>query len=78
MSVPSPCIQVCAMSQATGLCQGCWRTLDEIAAWGTLSDADKLLVWRALRSRKQAALRPPGGSDTNAAGDAAGKPLSDT
>ncbi len=77
MSVPSPCIQVCAMSQATGLCQGCWRTLDEIAAWSTLSDADKLQVWRALRARKQAALRSPGGGGADAAGDAAGNTLRD-
>ena len=77
MPVASPCIQVCAMSQATGLCQGCWRTLVEIAAWSMLSDADKRQVWRALRSRKQAALRPPGGVGANAAGDAAGKAPSD-
>ena len=30
-NVPSPCISVCRMDEATGLCQGCWRTLGEIA-----------------------------------------------
>jgi len=31
--VASPCINVCRMSQETALCEGCLRTLDEIAAW---------------------------------------------
>ncbi len=40
------------MNAATGLCRGCWRTLEEIASWGALGDADKLLVWRRIRARK--------------------------
>ena len=30
--VQSPCINICKMDAANGLCTGCWRTLDEIAA----------------------------------------------
>ncbi len=52
MSVPSPCIQVCAMDEASGLCRGCQRTLDEIAAWSALSDAEKLRVWKRIRARR--------------------------
>ncbi|MDE1951441.1 MAG: DUF1289 domain-containing protein [Betaproteobacteria bacterium] len=55
MSVPSPCIQICAMDTTSGYCQGCWRTLDEIAAWSTLSDPDKLRLWRVLRQRRETA-----------------------
>ncbi|MHB1666866.1 MAG: DUF1289 domain-containing protein [Thiomonas sp.] len=55
MSVPSPCIQICTMDTTSGYCQGCWRTLDEIAAWSTLGDADKLRVWRVLRQRRKTA-----------------------
>ena len=29
----SPCIKVCVIDPASGLCTGCWRSLDEIAAW---------------------------------------------
>ena len=32
--VPSPCISVCRMDAVTGWCEGCFRTLDEIAGWG--------------------------------------------
>ena len=35
----SPCIGVCAM--AGDVCVGCGRTLDEIAAWPEMSDAEK-------------------------------------
>jgi predicted Fe-S protein YdhL (DUF1289 family) len=49
--VPSPCINVCRMDAATGLCAGCLRTLDEIAAWSRLDDDDKRAVWAALATR---------------------------
>ena len=32
--VPSPCISVCQMNPATGLCSGCYRTVDEIVGMG--------------------------------------------
>lgn len=50
-NVPSPCISVCVMNAGSGLCQGCWRTLDEIAAWSTLSDAGKRAVWASIAQR---------------------------
>ena len=51
---PSPCINICRMDAATGWCEGCMRTLDEIAAWGSLPDDDKRLVWQQLRLRRVA------------------------
>jgi len=50
--VPSPCISVCRMNAASGWCEGCWRTIDEIAAWSKMSDDDKRAVWRALPERE--------------------------
>lgn len=50
-AVPSPCVSVCRMDAATGLCEGCLRTLDEIAAWSTLDDAGKRRVWQHLEQR---------------------------
>lgn len=55
-NVPSPCISVCVMDEARGLCRGCWRTLDEIAAWSTLRDEDKRAVWGHIAQR----VRTPG------------------
>lgn len=51
-TVASPCVNVCRMSAATGLCEGCARTLDEIAAWSRMSDEAKRAVWQALDARR--------------------------
>ena len=40
------------MDDATGLCSGCLRTLDEIARWGSLDDAGKRTVWERLALRR--------------------------
>jgi predicted Fe-S protein YdhL (DUF1289 family) len=52
-SVPSPCINVCRMNAQTGLCEGCFRTLDEIARWGTASNAYKRSVWGEIKRRQE-------------------------
>jgi prolyl-tRNA editing enzyme YbaK/EbsC (Cys-tRNA(Pro) deacylase)/predicted Fe-S protein YdhL (DUF1289 family) len=49
--VPSPCISVCRMSAATGWCEGCFRTRDEIAAWSRADDNSKRGVWSAIEQR---------------------------
>ena len=51
-TVASPCTSVCRMDARTGWCEGCLRTLDEIAAWAQLDDADKRVVWRLLDERR--------------------------
>lgn len=51
--VPSPCISICRMDAATGLCEGCFRTLDEIAEWGMMGDEDKRAVWLRIAGRAQ-------------------------
>ena len=49
--VPSPCISVCRMSADTGLCEGCFRSLEEIAAWGMQGDDERRAVWQLLVQR---------------------------
>jgi uncharacterized protein len=58
--VPSPCINVCRMDAASGLCEGCQRTLGEIAAWSTMADDDKRAVWQRLEQRRLQAASAPG------------------
>lgn len=36
-TIPSPCIRVCTLDD-TDTCIGCFRTMDEILAWGGASD----------------------------------------
>jgi predicted Fe-S protein YdhL (DUF1289 family) len=42
------------MEAGAGFCSGCYRTLDEIAQWSTLSDADKTGIWQQILAREQA------------------------
>ncbi|MCM5680550.1 DUF1289 domain-containing protein [Schlegelella sp. S2-27] len=51
-SIPSPCISICRMHAATGWCEGCMRTIDEIAAWSTMTDIEKRMVWKQLPRRR--------------------------
>ena len=51
-SVPSPCISICKMDAATGLCSGCRRTIDEIAGWSRYSDAEKRVIWQLIAARR--------------------------
>ena len=61
--LPSPCISICRMEPATGFCQGCLRTIAEIAAWSRMDDAGKRGVWRAIELRAAAGFGvAPGGS----------------
>jgi uncharacterized protein len=51
--VKSPCVKVCQMDPARGVCIGCCRTLDEIARWGTMSDAERTEVMSGLGERRK-------------------------
>lgn len=55
--VPSPCISVCQMDEQTGLCRGCYRTLDEIADWARLTDRERLEAWARIEARQMPAAR---------------------
>lgn len=50
--VASPCISVCEMDVQSGYCRGCFRTLDEIAAWSVLDADGKKAVLAALPARR--------------------------
>jgi predicted Fe-S protein YdhL (DUF1289 family) len=52
--VASPCIKLCEMIPSAGVCAGCFRTLDEIAAWTGLDTAGKRAVLAALPARRAA------------------------
>jgi len=50
----SPCVKVCQMDPVRGVCIGCCRTLDEIARWGAMTDAERAAVMQALIERRSA------------------------
>ena len=53
-SVASPCVDVCEIDAASGWCAGCMRTLDEIAAWGSLDVPAQRAIWKQLPVRRAA------------------------
>ena len=50
--VESPCVGVCVIDEASGLCEGCLRTLDEIAVWGSSSAAQRRETLAEIERRK--------------------------
>ena len=51
-AIATPCVQVCVVDGASGLCLGCFRTLPEIAGWTRFSDAERAQLMAELPSRK--------------------------
>lgn len=51
VDVPSPCISVCRMSKITDLCEGCYRTIDEIRQWSKSDDTAKHVLWLQIEQR---------------------------
>ena len=48
----SPCTKVCQIDQRTKLCLGCFRTLDEIAAWGGMTSEVRERIMAELDRRR--------------------------
>jgi len=55
MSIESPCIKVCIMDVASGLCRGCGRTLSEIGAWALMQDTERRAIMAILPDRMRTA-----------------------
>lgn len=53
-SIATPCVKVCIVDGATGLCLGCWRTLSEIGGWSSLTDAERARIMAELPVRAKA------------------------
>jgi len=50
--VASPCISICEMDQKSGLCSGCFRTLEEIATWSGMPNQQRWEIVKSLRERR--------------------------
>jgi uncharacterized protein len=58
MNVGSPCIGVCRINVQSGLCAGCWRTMEEITAWPGMAESNRRHLLLVLEQR-QATLAMP-------------------
>ena len=50
--IQTPCVLVCSIDRGSGLCLGCLRTLEEIATWSRLTDAERETVMAELPGRR--------------------------
>ncbi|MBF0264545.1 MAG: DUF1289 domain-containing protein [Gammaproteobacteria bacterium] len=52
MLISSPCIRNCCLNQKD-ICIGCFRHVDEIIKWQSLSDNEKLAILKLTQNRKK-------------------------
>lgn len=57
----SPCINICQMDPSSGLCSGCFRTIDEITVWSRTDEAHRARILAAVASRQQERKEPEDG-----------------
>ena len=50
--IRTPCVKVCVMDEDSGLCLGCFRTLDEVSGWSAMGEAERDAVMDALPARR--------------------------
>jgi predicted Fe-S protein YdhL (DUF1289 family) len=53
-AVASPCVNVCRMDTSNSYCEGCRRSLEEIASWSVYTASEKRAVLARLPARKEA------------------------
>lgn len=49
--IKSPCNNVCKVNSKSKYCEGCKRTLEEIASWSMASDEEKLKILEEIKKR---------------------------
>lgn len=50
-AIATPCRKICVIDPASRLCEGCGRTLDEIARWLSLTHDERATIMRDLPRR---------------------------
>lgn len=50
-AISSPCIKLCVVNPVSKRCEGCGRTLAEIAQWSRLSEAERRAIMAQLPKR---------------------------
>lgn len=59
--IESPCIKICVIHPEERLCVGCYRSIDEIAAWSRLTHEARAAVMADLPARAPRLAKRRGG-----------------
>lgn len=49
----TPCVRICKLDETSGVCAGCFRTLEEIEEWSRYTDDQKRQLMVAINIRKE-------------------------
>jgi predicted Fe-S protein YdhL (DUF1289 family) len=47
MKIETPCVNICKLDER-GICIGCLRSVQQIAAWSRMSDTERLAIMAVL------------------------------
>ncbi len=50
--IQSPCVKICAIHPLERICTGCYRTIEEIVSWSSITDMDRKSIILELPKRK--------------------------
>tara|TARA_B110000483_G_scaffold116527_1_gene141193 strand:+ start:296 stop:544 length:249 start_codon:yes stop_codon:yes gene_type:complete len=59
--IDSPCVKLCSIHPAERICVGCYRSMEEIGAWSSLSSEVRLEIMAELPSRASRIQKRRGG-----------------
>lgn len=59
--IDSPCVRVCVVHPDARICVGCYRSIDEIGAWSSMSPEKRQEVMADLPNRQTAITKRRGG-----------------
>ena len=66
--IESPCVKICVMHPAEGICVGCMRTLAEIGSWSAMTSDERRAIMMDLPSRAPRLRKRRGGRAGHIAG----------
>ena len=63
--IDSPCVKLCSIHPSERICVGCYRSMEEIGAWSSLSSEVRLDIMNELPNRSSRIQKRRGGRKRN-------------
>ena len=63
--IDSPCVKLCSIHPSERICVGCYRSMEEIGAWSSLSPEVRLDIMNELPNRSSRIQKRRGGRNRN-------------
>jgi len=59
--IQSPCVKICVVHPEARICTGCYRSIEEIAGWGRMTNEERASVLNDLSARSSQLRKRRGG-----------------